>query len=155
MEISYILILLLLSVVLAAYELFLIPGFGITGVAAGLCLLGANVLAFTFYSAWIGFLTLGFSVLLFAGVGYWLFTSRTIDRIGLKRRLESTAASEAQLSVQPGEEGRALTRLALVGNAEIGGRTVEVKSADGFLDEGTPVVVSRVENAQVWVKRKN
>lgn len=155
MEISYILILLLLSVVLTAVEVLLIPGFGITGIAAALCLLGANVLAFTYYNAWVGGLILGFSALLFIGTGYWLFRSKTLNKIGLKRSIDSTAASEAQLSVQPGEEGRALTRLALVGNAEINGRTVEVKSADGFLDEGTPVVVSRVENAQVWVKRKN
>ena len=31
---------------------------------------------------------------------------------------------------------------------------VEVKSADGFLDEGTPVVVVRVEDAQITVKKK-
>ena len=48
----------------------------------------------------------------------------------------------------------AITRLALIGNADIGGRTVEVKSADGFLDEGTPVVVVRVEDAQITVKKK-
>ena len=43
---------------------------------------------------------------------------------------------------------------ALIGNAEIGGKTVEVKSASGFLDEGTPVVVVRVDEAQVTVKKK-
>ena len=46
------------------------------------------------------------------------------------------------------------TRLALIGNADIGGRLVEVKSADGFLDEGTPVIVVRVEDAQITVKKK-
>ena len=45
-------------------------------------------------------------------------------------------------------------RLALIGNADIGGRLVEVKSADGFLDEGTPVIVVRVEDAQITVKKK-
>ena len=54
----------------------------------------------------------------------------------------------------PRDEGVAITRLALIGNADIGGRTVEVKSADGFLDEGTPVVVVRVEDAQITVKKK-
>ena len=44
--------------------------------------------------------------------------------------------------------------LALIGNADIGGRLVEVKSADGFLDEGTPVIVVRVEDAQITVKKK-
>lgn len=154
MEITYILILLLLSVVLTAVEVLLIPGFGITGIAAAACLIGANVLAFTSYGSVVGGVVLGVSALLFVGVGYWLFTSKSLDKIGLKRTIDSTAASEAQLSVRPGDEGRALTRLALVGNADIGGRIVEVKSADGFLDEGTPIRVTRVENAQIWVKKQ-
>ena len=66
----------------------------------------------------------------------------------------STAATPEQRSVKPGDEGVAVTRLALIGNAEIGGKTVEVKSASGFLDEGTPVVVVRVDEAQVTVKKK-
>ncbi len=154
MELLSIFILLFLSIVLAAVEAFLIPGFGMAGIAALGCFIGANALAFTFYGTVAGFGLLGVSTLLFAGAGYWVFTSRSMDKIALKRNIDSTAASEAQLSIHPGDKGRALTRLALVGNAEIEGRIVEVKSADGFLDEGTPVVVTRVENAQIWVRRK-
>ena len=57
-----------------------------------------------------------------------------------------------QLAVVVGERGVALTRLALIGNAQIGGRTVEVKSEGGFIEEGTPLVVTRVDTAQVMVR---
>ena len=46
-----------------------------------------------------------------------------------------------------------MTRLALIGNADFDGRIVQVQSADGFIDEQTPVVVCRVIEGQVWVKR--
>ena len=87
-------------------------------------------------------------------LGYWLMHSKTLEKYSLHKSIDSTAASAEQLSVRPGDEGVAITRLALIGNADIGGRTVEVKSADGFLDEGTPVVVVRVEDAQITVKKK-
>ena len=77
-----------------------------------------------------------------------------------RRLLDATFQDTGKIFVaqvhrlQPGDEGVAVTRLALIGNADIGGRLVEVKSADGFLDEGTPVIVVRVEDAQITVKKK-
>ena len=51
-------------------------------------------------------------------------------------------------------KGRALTRLALIGNAEIDGKNVEVKSAGGFIDEGTPIRVISVQDALILVSPK-
>ena len=153
MDLIYIALLLLLAAVLAAVEVFLIPGFGLTGLSAIACIVGANLLTFAHYGTMAGVIVMIGSLSAAAGMLYWMVSSKTFDRIGLKRELKSTAATAEQLSVKPGDEGRATTRLALVGNADFGGRQVEVRSADGFLDEGTPVVVTRVENAQVWVKR--
>ena len=52
-----------------------------------------------------------------------------------------------------GDKGKALTRLALIGNAEINGAVVEVKSSGEFLDPGTPVVVVRVLEALITVAK--
>ncbi|MBQ5380668.1 MAG: NfeD family protein, partial [Paraprevotella sp.] len=57
--------------------------------------------------------------------------------------------------VKVGEKGTTITPLAHNGKAEINGNVIEVKSADGFIDEGTPIVVVRVEEAQITVKRKS
>ena len=87
-------------------------------------------------------------------LGWWMLRSKTLEKYSLHKSIDSTAATPEQLSVKPGDEGVATTRLALIGNADIHGKTVEVKSADGFLDEGTPIVVVRVDEAQVLVKRR-
>jgi hypothetical protein len=43
--------------------------------------------------------------------------------------------------------------LALIGYAEIDGKIVEVKSIDGFLDEKTPVIVSRIADGSILVEK--
>lgn len=72
--------------------------------------------------------------------------------MSLHARIDSTNATEAQLSVKVGDTGRALTRLALIGNAEINGKVVEVKSSGAFLNPGTAVRVVSVSEANITVE---
>jgi membrane-bound ClpP family serine protease len=76
-----------------------------------------------------------------------------MDKVSLHTTIDSTSATTAQLSVKVGDKGKALTRLALIGNAEINGAVVEVKSSGEFLDPGTPIVVVRVLEALITVAK--
>lgn len=129
-------------------------GTGVAGIAAICCLVGANYFTFVWFGLTTGLWLSAASLVACILVGYWMLRSKTLEKYSLHKSIDSTAATQDQLSVQPGDEGVAVTRLALIGNADIGGRLVEVKSADGFLDEGTPVIVVRVEDAQITVKKK-
>ena len=75
-----------------------------------------------------------------------------MDKMALHTSIDSTNATPEQLSVRVGDVGTALTRLALVGNAEIGGKTVEVKSSGAFINPGTPIRVVRVNEANITVE---
>ena len=44
--------------------------------------------------------------------------------------------------------------MALIGNAEIDGNIVEVKSMDGFLNEKTPIIVNRIADGVIMVEKK-
>lgn len=150
-----IVILAALALLLFAIEGLLMPGFGIFGLGGTACVIAADVLIFYDYGtgpAVVAVLVSAAAVLAFF---WWLTRSKTLDRMSLHAEINSSAATNAQLSVSPGEEGVALTRLALIGNAEIGGKVVEVKSESGFLDEGTRVVVTRVSEALIQVRRKD
>lgn len=156
MEILTIIILLaLLALLFFAIEALIAPGFGVAGIVGAACAVVANVLTFIYYGNTMGMAILGGTVAVVVGFLAWLSHSRAIERATLRSTISSTAATKAQLSVKPGDEGRATTRLALIGNAEIDGKNVEVKSADGFIDEGTPIVVTRVEEALILVRRKD
>lgn len=154
MEIFTLIFLFTLCALLLAVELFILPGTSIAGIAAGCCLVAANYIAFSWFGLSTGLWACAASIVACCLFGYWLIHSKTLDKYSLHKSIDSTAATAAQLSVRPGDEGVAVTRLALIGNADIGGHTVEVKSADGFIDEGTPIVVVRVEEAQITVKKK-
>ena len=154
MDILLITLLFLFCAVLMAVELFILPGTSIAGIVAGCCLVGANWLVFDRFGLTVGLWVLAASLVACCLMGWWMLRSKTLERYSLHKSIDSTAATPEQLSVKPGDEGVATTRLALIGNADIQGKVVEVKSADGFLDEGTPIIVTRVEDAQVIVKKR-
>lgn len=153
MNIILISTLFVLCVFFMALEIFIIPGTSLAGIVSAACLIGANVLVFDSYGLSAGIIVLAASLIVCLVAGIWMLRSKALDRISLKRTIDSTAATEEQLSVKVGDRGIALTRLALIGNADFDGKIVQVQSADGFLDEKTPVVITRVIDGQVWVKR--
>ena len=154
MDILLITLLFLFCALLLAIELFILPGTSIAGIAAGCCLVGANYLVFDRFGIMVGLWVLAASLVCCCLIGWWMLRTKTLEKYLLHKSIDSTPATPEQPSVKPGDEGVATTRLALIGNADIHGKTVEVKSADGFLDEGTPIVVVRVDEAQVLVKRR-
>ena len=115
----------------------------------------ANYITFSLFGTAVGGWVLIASIIFCSLLGVWAARSKFLEKYWLQKSIDSTAATTEQLSVKVGEEGTSITRLALIGNADINGNVIEVKSADGFIDEGTPIVVVRVEEAQITVKRKS
>lgn len=148
---TLIIIIAVLVLVLGLLEAFVIPGFGIAGISSIACALLDVVLIYnSFGLTWaFGALVIGIVVLflLLYGVAH----SRSFERMSLHTSINSTSATTEQLSIKVGDTGRALTRLALVGNAEIAGKQVEVKSSGEFINPGTPIQVVSVNEAQIIV----
>lgn len=153
MDIFIIVVLFILSMLLFAVEVFLVPGVGLAGIGAACGIVTANVLAFSWYGTTIGVAVMLGSIACFAFFLYWTVHSRTIEKYALHKSIDSTAATKAQLSVSVGDEGIAINRLALIGNANIKGQTVEVRSVNGFIAEGTPIRVVGVEQASILVDK--
>ena len=149
-----ILILAILALVLLAVEVFVVPGFGISGIGAIVCVVIADYFIYDEFGIWAAFFTLVLFCLLGALFFWWVSKSKTIDRVSLHSSIDSTNARTEQLSVRVGDEGVALTRLALIGNAEIAGKMVEVKSSGKFIEEGTRLVVTYVNEAMILVEEK-
>lgn len=149
-----ILLLTALALLLFLVEAAIIPGFGIFGILATVCVIAADVLVYAEYGGGAAIAAVIVSTIVVLLFFWWLSRSKMIDRVSLRSTISSTSATAAQLSVKAGDEGVAVTRLALIGNANIGGQTVEVKSEDGFIDEGTPIIVTSVKEALILVKRK-
>ena len=149
---TLILILAALALVLALVEIFIVPGFGLAGIGAALCAVADVALIYADYGLGWASAALLVAVLVLVLALLWLARSKAVDKVALHSSIDSTNATAEQLSVKVGDEGKALTRLALVGNALIDGKVVEVKSAGTFIDPETRVRVVRVSEANITVE---
>ncbi len=165
------LLLFLLGVVLLVIELFIIPGFGVTGISGILLIVVSLVLsrqAFILPEVdwqWdifrdnllivLASLTASF-ILLFV-------MARFLPRVSLFRRgmvLTATQRKEEGFTVQSrneqelllGKKGIALTVLRPVGKAEIDDRIVVVETEGDFIPAGTPVEVVEINSNRIVVK---
>ena len=153
MEALIIIALILAGLLLFIVEVFLIPGISIAGIASAICILYANYYAFSALGAEAGFLTLAVSVAGCIGITAWFMHSKTVHKLSLKKSLDYKINPLKGLNIKVGNEGIAVTRLALIGNAEISGHIIEVRSADGLIDEKTPIYVERIVENTVIVRK--
>lgn len=153
MDILIITLLIIAAVILFLAEIFFIPGMSIAGFAGLGCLIYANYYAFIHVGTTAGVVTLIVSGVASLGSIALFMRSKTLDKISLKKDITSTIDRTAEKSIEVGNTGVAVTRLALMGNAEINGKIVEVKSADGFLDEKTPIIVNRIYDGIIIVEK--
>ncbi|MBP5361076.1 MAG: nodulation protein NfeD [Bacteroidaceae bacterium] len=143
-----------LALVLCVVETFLIPGFGVCGVLSALCALIGVGATFGMYGMAAGAIATAVVLIVGGLMLYWVMHSKRIERLSLHATIDSSVATKEQSLVKVGDHGVALTRLALVGMARIGQVEVEVRSASGFLDEGTPVIVSKINNSEIYVEKQ-
>lgn len=169
-------ILILVGLGLIATEIFIIPGFGLAGIAGGACLLVG--LVGTFVSAGAtgadgrddllrGIATVVGSFIV-AGVSLW-FLSRRLQTLPLFRRFtleaELPGAGTARGSdnplgsltsvarvLQPGDVGVATTDLRPAGRGQFGGRLVDVASSGEWIERGSTIRIVSVGRFEIQVE---
>lgn len=153
MDIFITLLLIAAGICLFMVEVFITPGISVAGISAGICFIYAVWHTFTHVGTVAGFSCIAIIAIGCIAIIIAFMRSKTLDRLSLKKEINSSTGSHAATLVKPGDEGIATTRLALVGNAHINGHIIEVRSADGFIDEGTSITVWRIDQGAVIVKR--
>ena len=145
-------LLMLLGIVLLVVEIALIPGIGLTGVFGVASLLASVSYAFIALGTWQGWMCVIVAAVICVALFLWAVYGKTLDRVALKNKISSTVENPEATALKVGDKGVAVARLALIGEAEFGGSRVEVRSCDGFIDEGTAVEVVRMDNSEIVVR---
>lgn len=154
MEIGIVFLLLVIGVLLLLVEFFLIPGISIAGIGGVLFLGGGVVYAYTAIGPVAGHLTV-FGALVIIAFSVWIFLkAKTLEKMSLKTEIESKNDPLEGMDVKEGDEGIAISRLAPMGKVRISGNVMEAKSQNGFIDEGSEIVVKQVLSTNVLVDRK-
>ncbi len=160
------------GLILLAVEIFVIPGFGITGilgiifVVAGLTMsmvksTGPGMFDIDFQGLTKALFTviiaIAFSVFLSIYLTKKLFDEKSFAHLGLyktqQRNQGYTSASEKYSSMK-GKTGKSLTKLRPAGKVVIDNDTFDAVAEIGFVEKDEDIVVTGYRNAQLVVKRK-
>ena len=141
------------------YELHIVPGHGIPGVLGGVALLASVLLAFGPIGAaafFIALQTLATAIVLTVILFY--LATRAIPENAWMAKLTFAGVQGADYvtstdrSSLAGRVGTASSYLRPAGVALIDGHRVDVLTQGEFIPEGTPVRVTRVEGARIFVE---
>ena len=155
MDILIISSLIIAGLILFIIEVFLLPGVSIAGIASAACLLYANYYAFDTLGTVPGCITLVISAIGVIAITIWFMRSKTVDKLSLKKSIDYKPNPLKGLDLKAGDEGVALTRLALIGNAEFNGNIIEVRSIGDFIEEKSRIRVNRIRDGIVLVEKVN
>lgn len=155
-----------IGLILIVFEIFVIPGFGITGISgiflviAGLflALIGnvnfnfEHIPAFQFNQAILTIIAgLGF------GIGFIIYLSSKIGKRGAFKKVALQANQEGYYSVSMtpstlvGKTGIAATVLRPSGKVIVEGEYYDAMSEKGFIEQGESIVVQRYGSSQLYV----
>lgn len=155
MDILITALLVLFATAMLVVEVVFIPGFGFTGTLGVLSMVGSVFYAFMLLGTLAGWITLLLCVLICISLFLWALYGKSLDRMALKKNIDSTVNEQDMSLFSVGDRGITRTRLALIGEALINGKVVEVKSEDGFIDERQEIVVIRISGDSIFVEKVN
>ncbi len=168
---SWIVLLFVGGVILVVMEMFVVPGFGITGISGICCICVALILGllehFTFSLGQVNTDALWSTVLIFmsglllAIVAIWYLTSthgpkwarRHTELLLTQKVKDGYIGVDMTPSLYVGFEGVAATDLRPAGKVEVNGTMLDAVSVMGFITAGDRVKVIKYENAQIYVNR--
>lgn len=167
------LLLFVVGVALLIVEIFLIPGFGITGIsgiilmAAGLIFSMQDFVIPSFAWEWEVFtrnslLVLGNIIggfILFGILAFLIPKYTPFKRLTLVHNQDTsmgyTSQTKEEESKYSGKRGIAVTDLHPTGKAEIGDEIIPVVTGGEFIEKGTSIIVSEVSGNRIVVKKHN
>ena len=143
--------LIFLGILLLLVEILLLPGVGVAGVAGLLSMIASCWYAFHAFDSHTGRIVIIINIILCIIFTIIVLRGKTWKRFALNDAVEGRVNEEGN-SIKVGDEGKTLTRLGPVGKAEFGAVACEVHSEGELIDAGTPVVVTKVQNKEIFVK---
>jgi membrane-bound serine protease (ClpP class) len=165
-------LLFIIGVVLVAVEIFVIPGFGVTGVLGAICIISGLTLSMVDTLNFEGefnnmdnLIKALFTVVIatFAAIvlsiklSHKIFTSKAFGHLALASTQQATegfTSSDITYMSMEGKIGVAHTNLRPSGKIIINGEHFDASAMIGFIDKGSKVKVVKYETAQLFVVKE-
>lgn len=152
MSLTAILVLIILGVLLILVEFLILPGTNIAGIIGLLLMISGIYFGYKDLGTPIAHFILGGSFLFMIGAITWALRSDTWKKVSLNTSIDSKVENIDENTINKGDIGETVTRLAPMGKVRVNNLVVEAKSNHLFLDPHTLVEVIRVVGNQIEVK---
>lgn len=152
MEWTLIIGLIMAGLVLLVLEVLVIPGVGVVGFFGFGLIVYSIYMSFAHHGVTAGIITTIATFFISLLVVWLSLRSKTWKRISLETDLKAKVNEIEPDTVHPGDKGVTIGRIAPMGKAMINGHYFEVKSGGAFIDPDRPVVVTRMDENQIFVK---
>ncbi len=144
------------GIILLFIEIFVLPGFGITGIGGLALILLSIFLAFDNFSAGLA----AISISLLVSTILILYGLKKLPRSKLWSKLSLGTSLSSEQGYLPrqdrsdliGQIGKTITTLRPSGTAEINGERVDVVSEGIWIDPDRPIIVTKVEGPRIVVR---
>lgn len=154
MSLTLILLLIALGLILILLEVFVVPGTTIVGIS------GVALIIFSIWEAYkllgthqghiVVAITIGVIVLTFLVT----FKSGTWKRVMLSTNIEGKVNVLEDNKLHVGDSGKAISRISPAGTAMFEDELYEVHTKGDFIDQETDLIISKIEDNKIFVKRK-
>jgi len=155
MNLLIIVFLIFLGIVLLLIEFTILPGITIAGIGGLLLFAYSIYLAFTSYGTLVGFITLGFVLIVSPVLVVKLFKGKSGKKMVLHTVLSGFTNEINEEKVKIGDIGITVGRLAPMGKIKVNDEVVEVKSTGTFIDPGEKVRIIHIEKSLITVEPLN
>ncbi|MBW8323846.1 MAG: hypothetical protein K0M50_03685 [Prolixibacteraceae bacterium] len=155
MNLLIIVFLIFLGIVLLLIEFTILPGITIAGIGGLLLFAYSIYLAFTSYGTLVGFISLGFVLIVSPVLVVKLFKGRSGKKMVLNTVLSGFTNEINEEKVKIGDIGITVGRLAPMGKIKVNDEVVEVKSTGTFIDPGEKVRIIHIEKSLITVEPLN
>ena len=152
MALSGIIILIILGIFLILLEFFVVPGITVAGIGGILLLIGGVWLSYSTYGVTTGNYVLLSTFFVLIIILSFAFNSKTWQKISLKTQNTGKAKEESNLSVNVGDTGKTISRLAPMGNIMINDKLYEAESKGIYIDENTEIIIISINRNKLIVK---
>jgi membrane-bound serine protease (ClpP class) len=150
----------LAGIALIALEIFVVPGFGVTGISGIIAVIAALLLAFGWDNFELAVNTVGLSIIIVTVaifiLSIYLPKSSMMKRIALQTTHKSTEGFEAHPKPDPnlmGAEGIAHSMLRPAGIAFFNDKRTDVTTEGDFIEKGEHIKVIKVDGMKVVVEK--
>jgi len=149
---TIILVLIIVGLLFLVLEVLVIPGTTVVGVV-GFILIAVGIWqSYAVHGSPAGHLVLASTILLTVGTLYLSLRSKTWNKVMLHTSIDSRANVVEEGSVNVGDTGKTISRLAPMGKALINDKYFEVTSTGELIDQGTEVTVVKIDGTKILVK---